>query len=203
MPLTSGDWKKRWQTVQVKYDTPQLEVLKQDTVSISTINAGTGSKELGITVFEFAILCILEFYGVSWSDFQIRDAAEMLYSDCYWFSMSELKHFTIRVKKADFGKISEDYSKFAPKHLMQCSTIYCQEALYARGQYNFPKQSPVQEVPEENLIDVTGKLKEWAEALEADVRSQKAEAEAEYQRLKEKLRKERENDLSQDQTEAA
>lgn len=169
---------------------PQMEVLKQDSVSISTINAGTGNKEAGITVFELTILSIMEFYSVEWSEFQVREVAEMLYADCYWFSLAELKHFALRVKKADFKPL-EDYSKFAPKHIMQCATIYANDCLVARGQFNFLKHQEKPEDPNVKYVDpevVSAGLKDFVSKLTSEINEER-ENEEDSARLKEERRK--------------
>lgn len=192
MPLTRNGWQQRWAAIQVKGDMDQMEVLKQDQTAISTINAGTGTTEAGVTVFELTILSILEFYGVEWSEFQTREAAEMMHSEYYWFSLAELKHFALRVKKADFGKITQDYSRFAPKHLMQCATVYAEEALHARAQFNFLGHEPAQEDPNAEYVPIE-KVKEalqsMADKWQGEIDEANKETEAEYQRLKEQMKK--------------
>lgn len=164
----------------------QMEVHNIKSPEISTINRGTGSKESGILMVNILLLELLEFQGVEWSKLQVRECAEMIYSECYWFTVSEFKHFILKIKRADFECL-KDYSRFAPKHLMQCSKEYIPECLAVREQQEYHNKRQIQQpdqgveyVPSEK---VTEALKELVGQMQSDI---KQEQEADEKELEDK-----------------
>jgi hypothetical protein len=101
--------------------------------------------ENGVLVLQLVILEILDFIGAEWPKNQIQECSELVYREYYWFTIGELKQFSIRVKTGYFGKI---YGKFAPMHLMEYFKDYSDEMFEARADY-FGKKRPELEVKEE------------------------------------------------------
>lgn len=81
---------------------------------------------------------ILEFYGVEWSDEQVRECAELLYDDYYWLTLAELKHFTLMAKTSKFGKV---YGKMNPVTFIDWLGQYADNSIEIRRQAAISKAS--------------------------------------------------------------
>lgn len=91
-------------------------------------------------VFETAILGLLEFFGVEWSKFQIRELSELLHGEYGYWSLVELKHFTTKVKTGEYGQL---YGKFSPAHFVQYAGEYNGDLLVERANhYSNHKSEP-------------------------------------------------------------
>ncbi len=133
----------------------QLDIVKLNAPSISMLNAGTGSREAGITAFEFTILELLEYFHIEWSEYQIREVSEVLFGEYYYWSIAELKHFIMKVKAGNYGKI---YGKLAPGNVVQYAGEYNSEVLFARAGRERVKSVSLPDASIEYLP--AGKLKE-------------------------------------------
>lgn len=123
------------------------EVQGMKTPEISTINRGEKNTEQAIMLYEFVILTLLDFYVTKWEDEQIRECAEMLFSEYYWLQIAELKHLCVLLKTGKMmvpdGKnlvAFKPFGKFSPSDLMRCFDQYAHESLIER-QYAFERQS--------------------------------------------------------------
>lgn len=117
----------------------QTQVLSLNTPAISTVNVGQANTENGITVFEEVILQILSFGGVKWQPLQIRECAEILFSEYFWFSLAELKFFALKVKQGDTNmfKCLDEYGGITPVKMLQCAREYSFKCLDARESQDF------------------------------------------------------------------
>lgn len=127
--ITKQTYLDVWKAIQVTSTMVAAEIQGMKTPEISTINRGEGNKEAGISLYEFVVLGLLEFYGCEWSAVQIREAAEILFSEYYWFHIAELKHLIVRIKSGDMGKV---FGKFSPAQLMEFFSAYADESFKAR-----------------------------------------------------------------------
>jgi hypothetical protein len=135
--ITKENWASVWQEIKVSASLHPAEIISLNTPQLSTINYGTGSTENGITLIEAIIVSLLDFYGLEWSAFQIRDTAELWHQEYYWLHIAELKHFITRCKSGKFGKL---YGKFSPSVLMSWLDEYATESIEVRSS-NFIRQS--------------------------------------------------------------
>lgn len=143
----------------------QMEIVKIGGSAISVVNQNTGTKENGITIFECTVLDLLEFFGLEWSVNQIRGASEILFDEYYYWTLAELKHFSLKTKKGDFGKV---YGKFSPSTLMECASAYDSEILTARASYLpvVKEVEPVEYVPQERVSEALNSfISQWEEEL--------------------------------------
>lgn len=125
--ITNENWQTVWQAVQVRADMGVAAIQELKTPEISTINRGEKDTEKGIALYEFMVLGILEFFGAEWSNVQIRESAELLFSEYYWLHIAELKHLITRIKTQ-----TKVYGKFNPAQLMEAFNQYADESLRAR-----------------------------------------------------------------------
>lgn len=81
------------------------------------------------------VLSLLEYYGIEWSPLQIRETAEMMFTEFYWLQIAELKHFILKAKMGEAGKMFAGRA-FLPVNLMEWLKNYAQESLWIReGRY--------------------------------------------------------------------
>ena len=160
----------------------QFEILKLNTPSIRAVG------EMSAVVFAYALESILKFFGVVWDTDLCYETTTLLNQYNYW-SFAELKHFVMRVKKADF-KI---YGKLTPHVLMQLAKEYDNEAREARDNYTTPKEPPkdAKYVPREKVYEA---LASFAEQWQREIKQQKRKGEEERQK---QLEKYKENLLAQ------
>ena len=163
-------------TLPVVSDTPFIELYKMDDRGISTVNRGSHSTIAGEAIFAGAITNLVDFFGDPWTDSQVAAAAEIMYSECHWFCLPELKHFTRRAKAMKFGKI---YGKFTPAVLMEWACAYSAQAWEEREPYFRTKanktawQEPENPVPAEKIAEL---CREFAAVLTAEKEVQQKEA---------------------------
>lgn len=160
-----------------------MDVVKMGLPQISTINRGQMSKEAGITVFETMILDLLEYYGVEWNPPQIRSVAELMFDEYYYWSLAELKHFILKVKRGDYGKL---FGKFSPSNIVDYASTYNSELLVARSTYRKPEPEQTGEFVSSERIRAA--LGEFADKWEQNIREQKKAANEEEKRQKEQER---------------
>lgn len=142
-----------------------MEIVKIGGSAISVVNQNAGTKENGITIFECTVLDLLEFFGLEWSVNQIRGASEILFDEYYYWTLAELKHFSLKTKKGDFGKV---YGKFSPSTLMECASAYDSEILTARASYLpvVKEADPVEYVPQEKVSEALNSfVSQWEAEL--------------------------------------
>lgn len=132
-----------------------------DDRGISIVNRGRNNTLVGETIFAGAIKSLVDFFGDPWTDSQVASAAEIMYSECHWFCLPELKHFTRRAKAMKFGKI---YGKFTPAVLMEWAGEYSAQAWQEREPYFRAKagktnwQEPAEPVSAEKIAALCKRL---------------------------------------------
>jgi len=72
---------------------------------------------------------MLEWLGVQWTPFQIRETAEMFSAEFYWMTLAELKAFTVNARLGKYGK---EWGKMRPLTLMTWMNEWQAEVLEAR-----------------------------------------------------------------------
>ena len=170
-------------TLPVVSDTPFAELYKMDDKSISTVNKGCKNTFTGQAIFAAAIKNLVDFFGDPWSDSQIAEAAEIMYSECHWFCFPELKHFTRRAKAMKFGKI---FGKFTPAVLMEWACEYSTQAWQERESYFRAKinkttwQEPENPVPDEKI---TALFRSFSETLTMAHEAAQREDELKYRKV--------------------
>lgn len=127
--ITNENWLSVWQQLPVKADMLPLEILQKSTPELSTLNRGTGSTENSIMMLEAVVLMLLEFYGVEWSELQVRETAELWSSEYYWLHIAEIKHFLTKCKTGKYGKV---FGKFSASTLMEWLGQYAAESMASR-----------------------------------------------------------------------
>lgn len=146
-------------------------MIKQGGQSVSAVNRGMGDKENGITFFECLVLELLEYYGVTWGDYPIRESCELLFAEYHWMTAAELKHFAQKLKAAQYGKM---YGNFKPAILMECFADYSADALRARAGYQQRKETKELELqpgdvgPERVQQALKEMVEKWAEDIYAE-----------------------------------
>lgn len=162
------------------------EVIKAGgNTSISSLNAGTGSIEIGKSLFEAALISFLDFYGIDWTDEQFDDCIDIMHSEYHWFSMPELKHFMTRAKSGSYGKV---FGKFAPSVLMDWLREYADESLQQRaGLFARPvAQEPVGvEYVDPNKI--SDALLGFAEQWQKELQEGEEKSDEEFQKRREEM----------------
>jgi hypothetical protein len=108
----------------------QMKELQQQILNLK--KTGTFTCQNGVMLFEIAVVSILEFYGVEWSDRQIEEAAQELYQNYNWLQMAELKLFVAYVKNGVYGR--KDFRKLAPFLLLQWVDEFATNSLGIREQ---------------------------------------------------------------------
>lgn len=187
MLITNENWQSAWRQIPVKADSTHLEIFKLQTPSISSLNAGTGDVENGITTYEFAILGLLEYFGEEWHD-RIRDVAETMFSEYHYWTFADLKHFIAKVKGGSFGKI---YGKFSPAHFIEFAQQYENERALAFSSFS-PKKEPeptgIEYVSKERMNEAFKDfISQWIENIqdhESDLEKERKEKMEEYRRRK-------------------
>jgi hypothetical protein len=101
--ITKDNWQSELARLPIKVDSPPSEVLRLGTPQVSALNAGTGSKENGITVFEVLVQAIVKFYGTGWGA-QQREVAEIMHGKYYWLHLAEIRQFSMKAKAGDFNR---------------------------------------------------------------------------------------------------
>ena len=162
-------------TLPVVSDTPFAELYRMDDRGISSVNRGRNNTLVGETIFAVAIKSLVDFFGDPWTDSQLASAAEIMYSECHWFCLPELKHFTRRAKAMKFGRM---YGKFTPAVLMEWAGEYSAQAWQEREPYFRTKanktnwQEPAEPVSAEQIAELCKCL---AAGLSAEKETQQQE----------------------------
>jgi hypothetical protein len=173
--------------------------------AISILNKGEGNTANGVKVFSAALISIGEFLGLEWSKSQFQQVASLMFSAYHYWTLAELKHFLLKTKLGDFGKV---YGKFSPAMLMEYAGTYNDELLEARASYK-PIQPETPKdgcVPSEVVSDtLNGFISQWEvelsekERIEAErEKEQRARDLAAYARLMGINLEEVEADLNKD-----
>lgn len=108
------------------------QVQSLPSVSLATLNQGTGSKQNSRIALGVMLVSILEFFGAEWNDSQCEDVTDILNSEYCWITFAEIKLFSLQAKMGKFnvkgwkkndgdldewdGKI---YGKFAPMNFIK------------------------------------------------------------------------------------
>lgn len=167
-----------------------MEVLQQETIQLSKLGKDEFGM-IGVAVFQFAIINLCEFLGVSWGEAQIAECGQLAYSEAFWLSLSELKLFTVRVKTSHYTS----HKNFSPAVLMDFLKEFTGEMMQARGEYYGNKPStkwvePKEPVSPERIDKAMEELKaELARNLEEFEQKEAAKEQSEReQRRKQWLR---------------
>ena len=119
------------QLIKVNASQNPSEVYALGTPEICVINKGEANTENGITVFEETIVNILDYFNVEWKLMQIRECAEIAFSEYYWLQFAELKQFVLKLKAGDYREVYS-LTKIAPDSLLKCLSLYASEAMDLR-----------------------------------------------------------------------
>lgn len=96
---------------------------------ISSLNRGFKGPENGVTFFKLLVLDILDFYGKDWIGKQIDSVAETLFSEYYYWTLAEAKHFISKLKAGHFQESIENISS---NYITKAAGTYDAELLEAR-----------------------------------------------------------------------
>lgn len=143
MRITSENWQTVWQVVEVKAEMHPAVIQGLKTPQISTINRGEKTTGNAIAMYEMVVLGILDFFGAEWQPVQIRECAELLFNEYYWFQVAELKHLVMKIKTGTLvmtdNKPLRVYGKFNPSLLMECFSVYADTSLKEREAAGYEK----------------------------------------------------------------
>ncbi|HMU69748.1 MAG TPA: hypothetical protein PKC38_07060 [Chitinophagales bacterium] len=73
---------------------------------------------------QMCLIWICEFFGVAWTDTQVKESSKQLYSNYYFWTPYDWKHFMSRVVSGYFGKM---YGAFTPAMLMEYAASHGKE----------------------------------------------------------------------------
>lgn len=120
----------------VNATTSITEIVKMDVPAISSLNAGKTSPDAGIALFEAVLLDLSDFFGRAWEPERCYSVAQIMFGEYYYWTFAELKHFTTKMKAAQFGKI---YGEFTPFYVTEAALNYNVALLEAREQKEISK----------------------------------------------------------------
>lgn len=81
--------------------------------------------------FKVMISLINEFFGVTWTDYQMIEVSKELYTNYYHWRIADAKNFVSRCRRLHYGKI---YGTLTPAILMEWAGQYNDEWLSASEQ---------------------------------------------------------------------
>jgi hypothetical protein len=131
-----------------------LKLNSRETSVIDARNLNTpkilklGNNE-GAKFFKTSIITLAEYFGVKWSDLQVKEFSNEMY-DCFknW-NVADLNLFCKRVKSLYYGKL---FGTFAPAHLMEWANEYDNEWIEASETISISKHNQFKK----NEIDMGG-----------------------------------------------
>jgi len=136
-------------------------------------------------VFETFLLSVIEYFGASWSEYQLREAAEMLFGEYHYWTVQELKLFSVRIKTGKFGKM---YGKISPAEIMNYAIEFNSELLQNRADKN--KQKQPGDIEEEGKYVDSRLVIEALKDLVTKMNERVMEAEKAFEEKREQQRKE-------------
>lgn len=181
--------KKVMAAIQVTASTPPSEILSKGLQQLSEFGRLPDGRMYGAALFKDVIISIVEFYGETWSDPMILQAATIAYNEAYWFTLAELKQFALKVKGGS-GEYSSN-KNLKPPILLQFLDTYMTERLTERaGKFDERKRATTTtEEPTEDEERYQKQLDELKEKAKAIQDAFKAESEKEhFQSLNDKHR---------------
>lgn len=127
--ITSQDYWLELQRINIPASISIFEAVGAKFPAISSLNTGTGSRENGLTFFKLLVLDILEFYGKEWNPSQIDSVADTLFTEYYYWSGVEAKHFVSKLKA---GHFQEGIENISSNYIVKAALTYDDELLQAR-----------------------------------------------------------------------
>jgi len=97
---------------------------------LSQMGKNANGGMLGVTIWKAAIIEVVEFCAWNWNANQIRQAAEMAYEDCYYFTLPELKLFTRRLSRG----VYTSNKNISPAIFLEFLADYNSEILFERAE---------------------------------------------------------------------
>jgi hypothetical protein len=70
------------------------------------------------------IILIIEFFGITWTEYQLLEVSKEFYSCFHHWSILDAKCFMVRCRRLYYGKV---FGAFAPATLMEWANIYNDE----------------------------------------------------------------------------
>lgn len=187
--ISKDDVYKAMAAIQVTASTPPSEILSKGTQQLSELGKLPDGRMFGATLFKDVIISIIEFYGETWSDQMILQAATIAYNEAYWFTLAELKQFALKVK-GGAGEYSSN-KNLKPPILLQFLDAYMTERLTERaGKFDERKRATISTEPTEDEERYQKQLDELKEKAKSIQETFKAESEKEhFQSLNDKHRR--------------
>lgn len=117
------------------------------TPSLSSLGMVNGAM-VGIRIFQYALLGIVEFLELKWNENQLRECAQLAYDEYYWFNLAEVKQFCLLVKTGTY----ESHKNISPALLLGFMEDYASKMRYERAEYyNKPIKSN-RHIPNPDLL---------------------------------------------------
>ncbi len=126
--------------IEVKPETSLMEIREMKsgrlTQLVKTLPDGTKDKSECYLFIKTLIITLNQYFGVTWSDFQITQTAEDFYSRFYYWHIGDYKKFMQKCKLLEYGKI---YGQFVPVTLMEWAQFYDTEWMQVSEQISYNK----------------------------------------------------------------
>ena len=112
--------------------------------ALSTMGSNDGGIRNGLLIFVELYTGIIDFLCLNWgnTDGKLRELAIMSYNEYYWFTIPELKHFSLKMKAGEY----QCNKNLTPADLYRFLTDYADQVLYERAQ-QFGMQKPKKSRP--------------------------------------------------------
>lgn len=179
----ADSWKEAMQVLPVKADTPPSQLVQIGSQQeISTLGKTPDGRMVGYVAMKDTIIDIVEFFGLTpaqkafgaWTVEQITKCAEMAYAEAYWFTLAELKQWSLKVCWGS-GKYTSQ-KNLSPPVLLSILDEYMAERLTERelhyGQKMSKDKLPPTELTEEQYQANMDRLKSIAMQVVAQMQDE-------------------------------
>lgn len=138
---------------------------------ISFLNRGTNSIENGLTHFKLIVLDILEFYGKEWPKGQIDSVSQTLFTEYYYWTLAEAKHFVCKLKA---GHYQDSIENISSQYIVKAAGFYDTDLIEARKIMSDKTIKSRELLPGDVGPDkVRESLHKLAESLTKDIKAEK------------------------------
>jgi len=136
-------WRQALEECPVKESNSVLQVVAIKGAQLSTMGTFEGVK-VGLLAFGDVFTGIVDYLCLNWNNTKskILELSTMAYNEYYFFSIAEIKHFSLKMKSGEY----QSNKNLTPADLYRFLTDYANQVLFERGQ-QFGMQKPKKSRP--------------------------------------------------------
>lgn len=136
-------WRQALEECPVRESNSVLQVVAMKGAQLSTMGTFEGVK-VGLLAFGDVFTGIVDYLCLNWNNpkSKILELSTMAYNEYYFFSIAEIKHFSLKMKSGEY----QSNKNLTPADLYRFLTDYANQVLFERAQ-QFGMQKPKKSRP--------------------------------------------------------